>query len=101
MTDNIILYPIINQLFFATVMLFLWRYSRWQKSISIIGNLVGFGIAVVMMVSIWNDGILTYHTGNWMAPIGITFVGDMLAATLVLLTSICGMAVSMYSAGSM
>lgn len=101
MTDNIILYPIINQLFFAIVMLFFWKQSRWQKTISIIGNLVGFIIAVQLMISIWNDGILTYNSGNWQAPLGITFVGDMLAATLVLLTSICGMAVSMYSAGSM
>lgn len=100
MTHSIILYPIINQLFFAIVMLFFWRHSGWQKMISVVGNLIGFVISLIVFLSIWMDGILIYNTGNWAAPFGITFVGDMLSATLVLLTSICGMAVSMYSAGS-
>ncbi len=99
--NDIILFPIINQLFFAVITLFLWRQNRWQKAISVVGNLIGFIIAVVFFITIWDEGILTYNAGNWPAPLGITFVGDMLAATLVLLTSICGIAVSMYSAGSM
>ncbi len=100
MTDNIILYPIINQLLYAIVMLFFWKKSNWQKTISIVGNLMGFVIAVLLLQTIWSEGIITYNTGSWPAPFGITFVGDILAATLVLLTSLCGMAVSMYSAGS-
>jgi len=99
--NDIILFPIINQLFFAIVTLFLWRYSRWQKAISVVGNVIGFVIANVFLLTVWDEGILTYNAENWAAPLGITFVGDMLAATLILLTSICGMAVSMYSAGSM
>lgn len=100
MTHSLVLFPIINQLFFAILMLFFWRHCGWQKIISIVGNLIGFVIALVVMISIWMDGILIYNAGNWQPPFGITFVGDMLAATLVLLTSVCGMAVSMYSAGS-
>ena len=100
MTDNIILYPIINQLLYAIVMLFFWKKSNWQKTISIVGNLMGFVIAVLLLQTVWSEGIITYNTGSWPAPFGITFVGDILAATLVLLTSLCGMAVSMYSAGS-
>lgn len=100
MTNHLILFPIINQLVFAIVMLFLWRRSGWQKLFSIIGGFTGLGIAISVFVTIWNDGIIIYNAGNWEAPFGITFVGDMLSATLVLLTAICGMTVSMFSAGS-
>ncbi len=100
MIHHIILYPILNQLFFAIVMLFFWTSPFWQRIISMIGSLSGLIIAINVFSTVWNDGILIYNAGNWAAPFGITFVGDMFAATMVLLTAICGIAVSIYSAGT-
>ncbi len=101
MTQQFLLYPLLWQLFLSIVLMFAWRHIQIQKIISIVGSAIGVGLSVALFYEVWQNGTLVVQAASWKAPFGISFVGDMLAATLVLLTSIAGLAVSSYSAASL
>jgi len=65
--------------------------------VSIAGSSLGVLLAIRLLSRVHTDGILTLNAANWEAPFGIVFVADLLSATLVLLTSIAGLAVSFFS----
>lgn len=100
MIQHIVLYPILMQLLLAILMLFSWRSIRIQKVISVLGSVFSLLIGIWLFTTVWNNGTLTIQAGNWEAPFGITFVADTFAATLVLLTGISGLAVSVFSVGT-
>jgi multicomponent Na+:H+ antiporter subunit D len=97
MTNIWIVLPIVFQFVVAMVLLFCWRNIRVQKIISMTGSAVGLGLGIWLFIHVWNDGIMVTQAGNWTAPFGITFVADLLGATLVLLSAAAGFAVSVYS----
>ncbi len=80
--------------------MFSWNRISYQRIISIVGGFISIGVSLWLFGYIWVNGTQTVQAGNWEAPFGITFVADTLAATLVLLTSISGLAVSSFSASS-
>lgn len=100
MTQHIVIYPLLTQLFLSIVLMFLWNRYRWQKVISGIGSFFNLIVAIWLFSVISTDGTLVLQAGKWEAPFGITFVADMLAATLVLLTAISGLAVSVFSSAT-
>lgn len=97
MIDNHILAPILIQLFTAIIQLAFWRKTITQRYLSVGGSLIGVMVAFRLFSRVQSDGILTLSAANWEAPFGIVFVADMLSVTLVLLTSIAGFAVSIFS----
>lgn len=97
MTENIITYPLIVHLFFSIVLMFFWKNIKIQKILTIIGNFIALGAAILVFVFTWENGTHVVNAGNWDAPFGVVFVGDMLSATLILLTGISGLAVSIFS----
>ncbi|MFO7720586.1 MAG: proton-conducting transporter membrane subunit [Gillisia sp.] len=101
MTQQLILYPLLLQLFLSIILMFAWKRISWQRVISILGGILNLGVSIWLFAYIWENGTQTIQAGNWEAPFGITFVADSLAATLVLLTSISGVAVSAFSASSL
>lgn len=84
----------------AIVLLFCWKLIKWQKIISVAGSFISLGIAIWLFSTTWTEGTLVVQSGNWEAPFGISFVSDTFAATLVLLTAISGLAVSVFSVGT-
>lgn len=100
MTEQIILYPLLLQLFLSIVLMFSWNNIGWQRVISISGSILNIGISAWLFAFVWESGTLTIQAGNWEAPFGITFVADTLSTVLVLLTAISGLAVSIFSASS-
>ncbi|MEX2514217.1 MAG: Na+/H+ antiporter subunit D [Cyclobacteriaceae bacterium] len=100
MSNPYIVLPVIFQLFIAVVLMFCWNRKNLQKLVSVIGSFLALLISILLFVAVSQDGIQTMQAGNWEAPFGITFVADTFSATLVLLTSISGIAVSIYSVGS-
>ncbi len=100
MTPHIIVLPIMIHFFCAVVLLFFWGKTRIQRWCSVAGNAVSLGTALLLFARINHSGISVVQMGNWPAPFGITMVADMLAATLVLLTSLIGLAVSLHASGS-
>lgn len=100
MTQQLVLYPLLLQLFLSIVLMFCWKKIRWQRVISIVGGIVNLGVSSALFYFIWENGTSIVQAGNWEAPFGIIFVADTFAATLVLLTAISGVAVSAFSAAS-
>lgn len=97
MIDNHILAPVFIHLFAAILQLVAWRKTVTQRFISAIGSFLGVMLAIRLFSKVHEQGILTMNGANWEAPYGIVFVADLLSATLVLLTSIAGLAVSIFS----
>ncbi|MBT8296359.1 MAG: Na+/H+ antiporter subunit D [Gramella sp.] len=100
MTQQLILYPLFLQMAISIILMFGWSRIRFQKIFSVFGSVLSVGLAVWLFSYIWQNGTQTIQAGNWEAPFGITFVADMLSVTLVLLTAISGLAVSIFSGGS-
>jgi multicomponent Na+:H+ antiporter subunit D len=101
MNNPYILSPIILQLAAAVILMFFWYKPKIQKVLSIIFSIAALGVAGYLFSYIWNNGIMITQSGNWKAPFGITFVADLLAVTLVLVSSIAALGVSIFAAGSM
>ena len=100
MTQQIILYPLLLQMLLAIILMFFWRKINAQRIISMFGSLVHLAVSITVFAYIWNNGTQTVQAGSWEAPFGITFIADTFSATMVLLTSIAGLAVSIFSSGS-
>ncbi len=98
MTDNYIILPVISQLFAAILLLFFWRKTVPQRIISAVFSLLTLAMAIGLFAKVWNGGILTMQAAGWEAPFGISFVADVFSATMVLLASFAGLAVSIFSA---
>lgn len=45
----------------------------------------------------WQDGVVVYALGNWAAPFGIVLVADRLAALMLTLTALLGLAALIYA----
>ncbi len=97
MTDNTIILPVIMHMLIAVVLIFLWNLPRVQKFVSVAGSILVLLVSILMFYRTWTTGILTTQAGNWQAPFGITFVSDVFSSMLVLLASIAGVAVSIFS----
>ncbi|MEE2771751.1 MAG: proton-conducting transporter membrane subunit [Bacteroidota bacterium] len=100
MTEQLIIYPLFLQIAISIILMFGWNNIRFQKIFSVIGSTLAVALAGVVFYFTWTDGTHTVQAGDWPAPFGITFVADTFAATLVVLTSLAGLAVSIFSAAS-
>lgn len=98
MIDNHILAPVFIHLFTAIVQLIAWRKTVSQRFLSVGGAFIGLLIAIRLFAKVYNEGSLYLNASNWEAPFSIVFVADMLSSTMVLLTSIAGFAVAIFSA---
>jgi len=98
MIDNHIIAPVLIHLFTAILQLVFWRKTITQRALSITGCLIALLLSIGLFNKVYAGEILTMNAANWKAPFGIVFVADMLSSTLVLLTSIAGVAVSFFSA---
>lgn len=97
MIDNHILAPVFIHLFTAIIQLIAWRKTVSQRFLSVGGAFIGLLIAIRLFAKVFSEGSLHMNASNWEPPFGIVFVADMLSTTMVLLTSIAGFAVSIFS----
>src|SRR5690606_4074507 len=100
MNNPLIVLPVIIQLVTAIILIFFWGKTTIQKILSLISGVINLGIAVWLFRLTWSEGIQFMNGGGWEAPFGITFVADVFSGVMVLLTAICGFAVTLYATGS-
>jgi len=100
MMQQLLLYPLLWQLFMSIALMFAWQHINIQRVMSIVGSAIGLVFSGMLFYKVLVYGTQTIQAGGWEAPFGITFVADTLSATLVLLTSIAGLAVSSFSSAS-
>lgn len=97
MIDNHILAAIFIHLIAAVLQLLVWRKTVTQRFISVGATFLGLVVALRLFTTVYEGDTLILNASNWESPFGIVFVADMLAVTLVLLTSISAFAVSIFS----
>lgn len=98
MRDPYIILPVIIHLFTAVVLMFFWKKVVAQRILSVLGNVITLSVSIRLFIETWHSGVLTLQVGNWQAPFGITLVADVFSSTMVLLASIAGLAVCIFSA---
>jgi len=73
-----------------------WRRPRLQRSASLAAS-AAFLLSAILLLQATRDGtILTTQFGSWVAPFGISFVADNLAAAMVLVTAVMAVVVAVY-----
>src|SRR5690554_2364807 len=97
MIDNQLILPVIAQLFIGIILLLFWKQNKIQRILSVAGSLLVLALSIHLFVKVWEGGILVMNAANWKAPFKIVFVADVFSSTMVLLTSIAGLAVSIFS----
>lgn len=98
--NNLLVFPVLLPLVTAVILFFFKEKIKLQRILSLISSLLSVITALVLTGRIHSEGILTLNLGGWQAPYGIVFVGDMFSALLVLAASVVGLAVLIYSFGS-
>ena len=93
--------PILLPLTTAALCLIFRRHQALQRGLASCGALALLGVALVLLHRALEQGILVTQIGSWPAPYGITLVCDLFSAIMVLLASLMGLAVMVYSLGIM
>ena len=98
--SSLVVLPIIVPLGTAIACLLTQRHRTLQRGVSVAGAALLLAVSAGLLAQVSSDGIQVMRGGGWPAPFGITLVADLLAAIMVLLTGITGLAVAVYSLGS-
>jgi len=96
----LVVLPVLVPLATAIVCLVLRRFRTAQRAASVGGAALLLVVAAALLVRVDTAGIQVLQVGGWPAPYGISLVADLLAAIMVLLTGVTGLAVAVYSLGS-
>ncbi len=75
----------------------LQRRAGAQRLVSIAGSVALLGSSLLLLVTVYDGTVLATRFGDWPAPFGISFVADLLAAAMVLITGLMAVAVAIYA----
>lgn len=103
--EHLVALPIVVPLIAGAAMLLLAEAQRAPRVALALTSLmlqVATAVALLYLTSdaapfIWVEGIGVYTLGGWPAPFGIVLVADRLAAVMLTLSSVLGLAVLVYS----
>lgn len=95
--DFLLVAPVMWPFIVAIACFLLRRWPSLSRQLSVGGAVVQLGLTVWLFAEIWVAGPSAVQLGGWSAPFGITFVADLLAAVMVLITGIVCLAVAAYS----
>jgi multicomponent Na+:H+ antiporter subunit D len=96
----LVVLPVLVPLATAIACLALRPRRTAQRATSVLGALAHLAVAAALLARVDEAGIQVTQMGAWPAPFGISLVADLLAAIMVLLAGITGLAVVIYSLGS-
>ena len=92
-----ITWVLLTPLVTALACLFCIRHSPAQRFFAVTGMVVLLGASLALMQEVSGGAVSVVHFGNWPAPFSIVMVADLLAAIMVLVSAIIGLAVVVYS----
>ncbi|MBK8597755.1 MAG: Na+/H+ antiporter subunit D [Holophagales bacterium] len=96
----LVVLPVLVPLATAIACLALRPWRAAGRAASVLGALVHLVAAAALLYRVDGAGIQVMQMGDWPAPYGISLVADLLAAIMVTLTGVTGLAVAVYSLGS-
>jgi multicomponent Na+:H+ antiporter subunit D len=94
---NAVTLDILTPLVTAVLCLLFLRSLPLQRFFGVAGMVVLLGVSLRLMADVGGGHIEVVRFGNWAAPFGIVLVADLLAAIMVLVSAIIGLAVAVYS----
>jgi multicomponent Na+:H+ antiporter subunit D len=94
---NAVTMVILTPLVTAVLCLLFLRSLPLQRFFGVAGMVVLLGASLWLMAVVGGGHIEVVRFGNWSAPFGIVLVADLLAAIMVLVSAIIGLAVAVYS----
>ncbi|HLR00893.1 MAG TPA: proton-conducting transporter membrane subunit [Sphingobacterium sp.] len=97
MIDNHILATVLIQLFTAILQLVFWQKTLTQRILSVLGSTLAVCFSIELFSKVFTGETLVMNAAGWQAPFGIVFVADLFSSTLVVLTSLAGLAISLFS----
>ncbi len=100
MKEILLILPLLLPLITAMSTLLLWNQHRWQRLVSLTGATAHLTSVITLLVFVQRKGIQAVNIGNWPAPFGITLVVDLFSAIMLAVTGVIGLAVAVYSLGS-
>lgn len=93
--------PLVLPLFAAAILLCLRRAGEATRhALNILTCAASLAAACMLLTKVHTEGILAMRTGSWPAPFGITLAADLLSSVMVLVTTVIGLAVAVYAAGT-
>ncbi|GJM72800.1 hypothetical protein HMSSN036_50160 [Paenibacillus macerans] len=95
--NNLLITPVVIPLLTGMVLIIFQKNIQLQKVLSLAALLATGVVSVLLINQIRNDGIQTLQLGGWEAPYGISFVGDMFSALLLLATSVVSAGCLLYA----
>jgi len=98
--NNVLILPIVIPLLAGMFMILLRRHVRIQQGLSVVSLLCTIVAAASIVHRISDQGILVLDVGGWPAPFGISLVGDMLSALLVLAAAFACLTCLLYAFGA-
>mgnify|MGYP002621002384 CR=1 FL=1 len=101
MMESLIILPVLLQGFIAIALMFTWQHSKFHRAISVGGNLLSVVLSGLLFYHVYHHGALAFQAGSWAAPYGVTFIADLLSASVLLISQIAGLAVSWFTSPSM
>lgn len=94
--DLLLTLPVAIPLLTLAACTVLARYSGLQRFVSLFGSGALLAASILLLVEVFDGTVLATQFGSWQAPFGITFVADLFAAAMVLITGVMAVAVSIY-----
>lgn len=88
--------PIIWPLLGVALCCMLWSRPRAQRITSLVVSAGLLLSSLALLAATWDGTVLATQFGGWAAPFGISFVGDMLSAAMVVITGLMAVAVGIY-----
>ncbi len=100
MDPHAIVLPVVLPMLAGAVLLLLEaRRSRWATPVSIASTGLLLAVALWLLQQADSGVVQVYLVGNWQAPWGIALALDRLAALMLVLTAVVGVAALVYASG--
>ena len=95
--NNLLILPVIVPLVAGLVMVVFRKHINFQKIIGLLSMLFIGSVAIMLARTVKADGIQVLQLGGWQAPYGISFVTDMFAAILLIMTAFVSFCCLLYA----
>lgn len=97
LTDILPILPIMLPFFAAVIMLLVGKRPVQHRAIAAIGGLLIVIAAAFQVFYVYQNGMVVTFIGGWEPPFGINLAVDMVAALLILTSSLIVFFVSVFS----
>jgi multicomponent Na+:H+ antiporter subunit D len=96
----LVVLPLVIPLVAAVIALVAWRSVPVQRAVAVAAAHAHLAASGVLLWQVSRGGVHAVQMGAWPAPFGITLVADLLGAIMLVLASMMGAAIAVYSLAS-